>query len=156
MPRNEIPGHASRCSNILGGYPGTCPFGLYRRRTSIHVFLASQRWSESSIAVALHARLASLGTWRAEKPYTSQTRLLISTWALDYLAWKIICFSLHGQSLIRAVRRARYTGGVRPPSSYGGDRALLCYISLLCICHPLFHQYNLMNSDMMSCPIRHD
>ena len=116
MPRDETPGHPSRCSNILGGYPGTCPFGLYRRRTSICVFLALRRCSHADIAVALHARLASLGTWRAEKPYTSQTQLLISTWALEYLVWIIIRFSLHGQNLIGIARRASCTGGARPPS----------------------------------------
>jgi hypothetical protein len=73
VPRNEIPGHPSGCSNVLGGYPGTCPFGLYRGRPSIYVFLASRRCSEWLIAVALHARLENLGTWHAEKPYTSQT-----------------------------------------------------------------------------------
>jgi hypothetical protein len=73
VPRNEIPGYPSGCSNTLGGYPGTCPFGLYRSRLSICVFLATRRCGESPIAVALHARLENLGTWHAEKPYTSQT-----------------------------------------------------------------------------------
>jgi hypothetical protein len=68
VPRNEIPGYPSGSVNTLGGYPGTCPFGLYRSRLSICVFLATRRCSESPIAVAVHVRLENLGTWHAEKP----------------------------------------------------------------------------------------
>jgi hypothetical protein len=89
-PRGEIPRRA-RTSSADIQVPAL--FGLYRNDQAFKCTWPGMVVASRRSPLRRDARLERLGTWRSEKPYTSQTRSLISTWAHGWIE-ELTCFLL--------------------------------------------------------------